>query len=319
MTDPILAAERAAPRAADAHAWERIVVPFAGGDLSCLVGGRGAPVLLLHSINAAASNTEMAPLAERLAGRRRVYNLDLPGFGASARTDVLYDVDRYVCAIEATAAAIAAREGAGPIDAVALSLTSEFLARSAMTAPARWRSLTLISPTGFQAAVDNAADAPVGTFEQRWLSRLLSTRAGPVLFRMLASPPSIRYFLRRTFGRKDVDARTLAAALDAVKAPGAEHAPLAFLSGRLFSRDIQRVYRSLGMPILLIHGVRGDFTDYTKADWTRDGPNWRSAVFDTGALPQVELPDLVSEEISRHLSDVLGEPHAASEPAPIEA
>jgi hypothetical protein len=73
------------------------------------------------------------------------------------------------------------------------------------------------------------------------------------------------------------------------------------------------------MPILLIHGVRGDFTDYTKADWTRDGPNWRSAVFDTGALPQVELPDLVSEEISRHLSDVLGEPHAASEPAPIEA
>src|SRR4051794_36329079 len=52
--------------------------------------GEGAPVVLLHSVNAAASAYEMRPLFEALRGRRPVYALELPGFGFSARVDRPY-------------------------------------------------------------------------------------------------------------------------------------------------------------------------------------------------------------------------------------
>ncbi len=136
------------PTPDDAFHWR---VPFIDGDLVCEVSGEGRPILLVHSINAAASACEMAALARELRRARRVYNLNLPGFGASARPDVRYDVPRFVAAIEAVAAAIRHREATDqPLDAVALSLSSEFLARSAVRQPSSYRKLAFITPTGFQ-------------------------------------------------------------------------------------------------------------------------------------------------------------------------
>ena len=45
--------------------------------------GKGRPLVLLHSINAAASSYEMKPLFEHYRGKRPVYALDLPGYGFS--------------------------------------------------------------------------------------------------------------------------------------------------------------------------------------------------------------------------------------------
>ena len=45
--------------------------------------GTGRPLLLIHSVNAAASAYEMRPIFERFRGQRPVYALDLPGFGWS--------------------------------------------------------------------------------------------------------------------------------------------------------------------------------------------------------------------------------------------
>jgi pimeloyl-ACP methyl ester carboxylesterase len=45
------------------------------------------PLLLLHSVNAAASAYEVKPLYEHYARARPVYALDLPGFGFSPRSD----------------------------------------------------------------------------------------------------------------------------------------------------------------------------------------------------------------------------------------
>ena len=109
------------------------------------------------------------------------------------------------------------------------------------------------------------------------------------LFRGLVTPTVIRYFLRRTWGSADID-QGLAAYDDlTTHQPGAEFAPLAFLSGRLFSADIRNVYESLTPPVWLTHGVRGDFTDYSDAAWTESRGNWRRQSFDTGALPHFEI------------------------------
>jgi pimeloyl-ACP methyl ester carboxylesterase len=86
--------------------------------------------------------------------------------------------------------------------------------------------------------------------------------------------------------------------------PGAEHAPLYFISGYLFSADMGRVYRALTQPVWMSHGVRGDFTDYRCAREVEGQRNWRIDVFPTGALPHFERPD----EFARRYAEFLDAP-----------
>jgi len=119
------------------------------GRLSAYVAGKGEPLLLIHSINAAASAAEMRPLHEHYRATRRVFSLELPGYGFAERGDRAYTPRLMTDAIHAMTEEIRRRCGDGPIDALALSLSSEFLARAAAESPATFRSLALVSPTGF--------------------------------------------------------------------------------------------------------------------------------------------------------------------------
>ncbi len=64
---------------------ERRVIRGSAGPLSYYARGAGKPVLLIHSINAAASAYEMRPIYERIVDAR-VFAPDLPGFGFSDRS-----------------------------------------------------------------------------------------------------------------------------------------------------------------------------------------------------------------------------------------
>jgi hypothetical protein len=70
--------------------------------------------------------------------------------------------------------------------------------------------------------------------------------------------------------------------------PGAEFAPLTFLSAGLFSADIHTVYEALTQPVWMTHGTRGDFTDYRGKTIVEGRPNWRITVIEGGALPYFE-------------------------------
>jgi hypothetical protein len=110
------------------------------------------------------------------------------------------------------------------------------------------------------------------------------------VFRALTRPGVIRYFLRRTWGSKQIDEVLWDYDVLTTKVAGAEHAPLHFLSANLFSADIHTVYERLEMPVWMSHGVRGDFTDYRGKTIVEARPNWRFSVFPTGALPYFEVP-----------------------------
>ncbi|MCX7224260.1 MAG: hypothetical protein NT071_01265, partial [Burkholderiales bacterium] len=56
------------------------------------VGGGLPPLLLVHSVNAAGSAAEVAPLFAHYRQHRAVYALELPGFGFSVRSDRPYTV-----------------------------------------------------------------------------------------------------------------------------------------------------------------------------------------------------------------------------------
>ena len=74
------------------------------------------------------------------------------------------------------------------------------------------------------------------------------------------------------------------------RVPGAEHAPLHFLSANLFSADIHTVYEQLACR----YGCRTAYaaTSPTTAARRIVGarPNWHFSVFPTGALPYFEVP-----------------------------
>jgi pimeloyl-ACP methyl ester carboxylesterase len=271
---------------------ERVAFDSPAGRLGAVVAGEGPPLLLVHSVNAAASVAEVRPLHAHAARTRTVLSLDLPGYGASERGDRAYTPRVMTDAVLAATEWLRRRCGPVPVDALAVSLGCEFLARAASEAPDRFRRLALVSPTGFNGTA--AWRGPPGSTRGKpWLRRALRGPGGAWgggLFRLLTKPSVVRYFLRRTFGADAIDETLWADAVWTARAPGAEHAPLAFLSGDLFSADIHTVYDALALPVWMSHGVRGDFVDYRGRALVEGRPNWSFTVFPTGALPYFEVP-----------------------------
>lgn len=154
---------------------ERIAFDSPAGPLSVYVAGNGPPLLLVHSVNAAASAPEVRPLHEHYRKTRTVYSPDLPGYGFSDRSDRAYTPRLMTDALHAVAGLIRKRCGTARFDALALSLSCEFLARAATEAPAHYRSLALVSPTGFSGGGERRG--PAG-----------STREMPLLLKALRGP-----------------------------------------------------------------------------------------------------------------------------------
>lgn len=271
---------------------ERRELEGSSGRLGYYVAGRGRPMLLLHSINAAGSAYEIRPAFEHARRGYRCYAPDLPGYGFSDRSARRYDVALFCDAVRDMLDAIAADCGPGPVDALALSLSAEFLARVAAESPARFRTLTLVTPTGFRRGSDRLR-GPAGA--SREVPGLYGALTFPLwrgpLFGALVSRASIRYFLKRTYGSDAVDEGLVDYAWLTTHQPGAHRAPYAFLSGRLFSADIREVYERLALPVWVAHGTRGDFRDFSEAGWLAGRPSWSLQAFDCGALVHYERPD----------------------------
>jgi pimeloyl-ACP methyl ester carboxylesterase len=266
------------------------------GRLSWYYAGPGrsaiatVPLVLVHSVNAAASAYEVKPLYDHYGLRRPVYALDLPGFGFSERSDRRYTPRLMTDAIHALLGEIRREHGPVPVDAIALSLSSEFLARAASEAPAQYRTVALVSPTGFNR--DTLRTGPAGsTLGQGGLPAALRRLGlGRRVFNLLTRRRVIAYFLRRTWGSANFDLGLLDYDYLTTRPEGAEFAPLQFIGGLLFSGDSGTVYRSLPQPVWAIHGVRGDFTNYRALPLVASRANWTVEVLPTGAMPHLEMP-----------------------------
>ena len=247
----------------------------------------GRPVVLLHSINAAASAYEMLPIFEHYRGQRPVYALDLPGFGFSERSDRYYSPRLYSGAIRDFLMSIPD----SPADVVALSLSSEFAAQAAAERPDLFRSLALISPTGLSG--DDPKKASQAARENNSSGGLLTLLSFPLwsqaFFDLLTTRLGIEYFLKKSF-HGAVDDGLLTYAYLSSHQPGARYAPLHFISGNLFTPDIlHKVYSSLQLPGVLIY----DKDAYTSFDSLPDlllaHPNWSAVrITPTRGLPQFE-------------------------------
>jgi pimeloyl-ACP methyl ester carboxylesterase len=264
-----------------------------GGTVSYYLDHRGSgrPLLLIHSVNAAASACEIQPLFDGFRGHRPVYAPDLTGFGFSERLDREYSPELYVASLlEFVEQQITADRGR--VDVVALSLSCEFVAIAASRRPELFHSLVFISPTGFDGA--NA---------RRGSQKILQTVAFPAwsqaFFDLLVSRPSIKYYLKKSFAGP-VDPQLAKYDFLTAHQPGARYAPLYFLSMHLFTEGIRAVYDSLRVPVLVI----ANEDDYVKFDalpeFAADHPDWRvTQISNAKSLPHFEN----FEDTVQHLVD----------------
>lgn len=253
----------------------------------------GRPVVFIHSINAAGSSYELKPLFNYYRGNRPLYALDLPGFGFSERSGRVYSPKLYEDAI----VDFLTSQVGGAADIVALSLGCEFTARAALARPDLVHSITMISPSGFSVPGEEGrssqqVDPSTGELLHDAFAFPLWGRA---LYDLIATRRSIQYFLKQSFVG-EVDAGLKEYAYATSHQPGAHHAPLYFISGKLFTRNIRRqVYEQLSLPVLVIYDCDAFVKFDTLPAMLTEHPNWRSArITPTQGLPQFErLPDAV--------------------------
>ncbi len=271
----------------------------AAGRLSYYVDkvAAGRPLLLIHSVNAAASAYEMRPIFEHYRGQRPVYALDLPGYGFSERTDRAQSPQAYAQAI-VDMIAIAIGE---PVDAIALSLGSEFAARAALQRPDLFHSLTLISPSGFN--LPGSGRSTQQAVEQERTANLYQAVANPLwgraLYDLIATRRSIEYFLKQSFvgpmPRAMIDY-----AYATSHQPGAHYTPLRFIGGQLFTRNArQELYEPLTLPVLVVYD-RDAFVRFdTLPEMMAAHANWQSANLEpTLGLPQFEAMPRLAEALN---------------------
>ena len=254
----------------------------------------GHPLLLLHSVNAAASAYEMKPVFEYFRGKRPVFALDLPGFGFSERADRGYSPDFFVQAI----LDFVDGELGGHVDMAALSLSCEFAAIAALEQPEFFSSIAMIAPTGFEGRSRNLSH---GALVRRYRAAAFPLW-GQALYDAMVTRPSINYFLQKAFAGA-VDPGFAEYSYLTAHRPGARYAPLHFVSGNLWTQDILEAYSMLTLPILAFCDQSEYGGSEMLPDFVREHANWQfECIPQAGAMPHWVRPEATCSAMERFFS-----------------
>jgi pimeloyl-ACP methyl ester carboxylesterase len=257
--------------------------------------GTGRPVLLVHSINAAASAFEMRGPFTKLQDRYAVHAVDLLGYGNSDRPARRYRAEDYIDLIGEQLARIGE-----PTVLIASSLGAAYAVAAADRWPERVSALVLACPTG----IDQLAQRP--GFGAYVVYQILRSAFGKLIFRALTSRAGTRYFLsdQAYHSPESITSATHDGFYYTCRRPGAYYAPICFLTG-LLNCDINAAFARLQQPILLIWGKQATTTPVSRAAaFQQANPRARLAVIDNASLlVQDERP----EEFCALVEEFLGE------------
>jgi pimeloyl-ACP methyl ester carboxylesterase len=217
--------------------------------------GSGRPVLLIHSINAAASAFEMRGPFGGLRDRFTVHALDLLGYGNSDRPARPYSGDDYISLIGDYLAALGE-----PAAIVASSLGAAYAVAAADRWPERVSALALVCPVGIGQLAKPAG--PVG----KSIYGALRGPAGRGIFRALTTRAGVGYFLKQQayHDPASITPQTLEGFYRTCRRPGAHWAPICFLTG-LLNCDIRAAFARLRQPVLTVWGRQGITTPASRS------------------------------------------------------
>ncbi|QIB73445.1 alpha/beta hydrolase [Halogeometricum borinquense] len=232
-------------------------------------------LLLLHGVNAAASNGEFREVFDELAEDYHVIAPDLPGFGMSDRPPLRYSATLYEDFIGEFVA-----EFDDPA-VVASSLTASYL----IAADPDVSRLILVCPS------ERGGPEP-----KEWLRELIRAPViGEAVFNLIGSKPSIRYF-NADHGYADpsrVSDEWIDYEWRTAHQQNARFAPASFISGYLNEDiDLETELADVDAPVTLVWGRDSDLVPLKRGRELAEAADCKLVVFDdTKLLPHVEFPE----------------------------
>ncbi|MFC6755663.1 MULTISPECIES: alpha/beta fold hydrolase [Haloarcula] len=235
-------------------------------------------LVLLHGINAAASNHEFHAVFDALAEDYHVLAPDLPGFGQTDRPPLLYSASLMTTFVRDFLA-----DESEDATVVGSSLTGAYAALAAREVAIS--ELILICPT----------DTSMGDRSVPRRSLVRAPVVGQAIYNLVGSKASIRHF-HADHGYYDMDKLTDAVVdyeWTSAHQPGARFAPASFVSGFLDpEKDLGDVLDGLDVPITLVWGEDADITPLADGRVLADQADATLVVFgESLLLPHVEHPE----------------------------
>lgn len=226
----------------------------AGQKVVYSVAGAGAPLLLLHGINAAAWAFEMRKNIEPLSQAFKVYAPDLPGYGRSERRPVRYTAADYINFVTDFARYIKSETGQAPATVVS-SVSSAYVVAAAAANPDLFGALVLICPTGLE-----RLDFEPGKTATR-INKILRGKAGDLVFWLLTLRSNTRLFLGRDayFDKQMVTEEVLDGYYNTARQPNAKYAPVSFVTFFL-NHSLKTEWPATKNPALIVWGKDATMT-----------------------------------------------------------
>ncbi len=235
-------------------------------------------LVLLHGINAAASNHEFHAVFDALTEVYHVIAPDLPGFGHTDRPPLLYSASLMTTFVRD----FLTDESEDPT-VVASSLTGGYAAMAARDVEVD--ELVLICPTG----------SSMGGRSVLRRSLVRAPVVGQAIYNLIGSKASIRHF-HADHGYYDIGKLTdevVNHEWQSAHQPGARFAPASFIAGFLDpEEDLSAVLGELDVPITLVWGEDAEITPLSDGRVLADEADAGLIVFgDSLLLPHVEHPE----------------------------
>ncbi len=249
--------------------------------------GRGAPVLLLHSVGPAGCAYEVRGVFEALRGERTLVAVELPGYGFSAASAARATENGLASVVEELVAQLALRHGES-VDVVAFGRTGIAAARAAAQSPKHVRSLVLVSPPAgssrpFARAVHRAS-APL---RRIGAALLRAPGVGAVVHRVATTRPALELALARR--AREVPRALLHHAWFAARQSNAHVAQLEALRTLLLAEAEEDTIPKTKVPVLVVLGA-GEVPDGVLRSPLATAGRTLAVVPETHALPHIERP-----------------------------
>lgn len=263
-----------------------------GHRIRYVVQGDGPPMLLVHSIHAAAGRHEWRFIAAALADTATCYVIDLLGFGASDRPDASYTAQLYIDLLTDFLRDVVGK----PAAIVGSSLGGTYAIAIAAAHPELVTRVVAIGPAGV-----SRLTTPGGRANRAVQAMFRNPVVGTRLFNAVTSRTSIRFFMGGIYAdRSMLTPSTIDLFYNAARHAGARFAPAAFV-GMQLNHDIRRALPALRCPLLLVWGDQATQTPLKEAAAVRAlAPQASFVVLTGGDLPHEESPEAFLAAVREH-------------------
>ena len=214
------------------------------------VESKQTPILLVHGVHLYAGGHDMVPVFEAFSAYRKVYIIDLPGFGGSEKSDRPYRPVLYLAAISEF---IRDRIGQ-PVHVVVMGQSAEFVAMADEQDAGLFKSIVMIDPSGMQ--MPHTGHISESKWWEQFLNLGLSYLKVPLwslpFYDLLASRSCVLDYYRKRFTYTP-PSDLVDLAYTSAHQPGAHFAPIVHYCRKLSVPDVRtKYYEKMNKPILVV-------------------------------------------------------------------